>query len=153
LLGLFQNFKVSHSTGSGQAQAIACHSEPESFTLFRINSAEAKNLALDRRFGHCNVRFFASLRSATKKHRRVVSLRAQRSNLHLGHWGWAIGDCFVAGAPRNDKLTVSCTMSGANAPCVAQNDTFCPMPLARPVSLTPDPPSPRPVAPWAPQQL
>ena len=70
-------FKVS--------QIIACHSEPESFTSFRINSAEAKNLALDRRFRHCSMRFFASLRSAqndTVGHRCVSCADARDSSLH-----------------------------------------------------------------------
>ena len=32
--------------------------------ILNRSAAEVKNLDLDRRFGHCNVRFFASLRSA-----------------------------------------------------------------------------------------
>ena len=32
--------------------------------ILNRSAAEVKNLTLDRRFGHCNVRFFASLRSA-----------------------------------------------------------------------------------------
>ncbi len=32
--------------------------------ILNRSAAEVKNLALDRRFGHCNVRFFASLRFA-----------------------------------------------------------------------------------------
>ena len=32
--------------------------------ILNRSAAEVKNLDLDRRFGHCNVRFFASLRFA-----------------------------------------------------------------------------------------
>ena len=42
------------------------------------SAAEAKNLAMDRRFGCCGVRFFALLRSATKKQMYHLSI--------LGHF-------------------------------------------------------------------
>ena len=46
------------------------------------SAAEAKNLALDRRFGHCNVRFFASLRSAQNDTGMIIWLPPNIEKIH-----------------------------------------------------------------------